>query len=569
MGIKYFFSWLRKNFDDNVKNVKNSYQLPEIDVLMFDMNGIFHNVCAEVYEYGPYKKSHLLQKPINKKHIQLKVFQKVCEHIDFMINFICPKEKILLCIDGVAPQSKQNQQRSRRFKSAKEKSDEEFMKFDSNCISPGTEFMEYLGKYIDYHIHKSVGNNWNFEVYFSNDKVPGEAEHKLIDYTRKLNEQDKKKSYMVYGMDADLIMLTLGTMLESVYIIRENTFSSEKAYYLIEISEIRRHLFNIMNWNDDEYECDENELEIPKHFYNYENAIYDFIAMCFTVGNDFLPQIPTIEIYEGGIEIMFDSYKTVCKEYGHLTKITDDGVIFNKNTLKKFFEYMKDLEKGILEQKLSKREMFFQDENLERYAEIKDGIYNLNFPRYLRNYNENKIKSTKQACLKYLEGMQWVLTYYIEGCKEWNWTYQFHYAPHISDLYQYIDEFNISFSKIKSSPCQPFFQLVRIMPSKSKNLIPRSLHSIFDGDLKDSFPQEFEIDIKGKKKEWEGIALIPFLNDRELLSQYNRCIREITEQEKKRNMFGKVFIYKPTEILKTYSSYYGNFETNCERLFGN
>ena len=562
MGIKYFFSWLRSNFGQHILSQKvgaSQSNMPDIDVLMFDMNGIFHNVCAHVYEYGPFKRENLLQRRVNHKDLQLKAFKEVCDIIDFMVNFVKPKEKILLCIDGIAPQSKQNQQRSRRFRSANDKSDEEFNKFDSNCISPGTQFMDYLGKYIDFYIQSKVGKEWNFEVIFSNDKVPGEAEHKLIDYARKLNEEERKKSFMVYGMDADLIMLTLGTMLENMHIIRENTFAIEKTFYILNIGEIRKDLYNKMNWNED-------EEGIPRHFYDYKNAVYDFIAMCFTVGNDFLPQIPTIEIYEGGIEIMFDNYKSVCREYGHLTEITKSGVIFNKNTLKKFFECMMKLEKNILEQKLSKKEVYFPDEYLESCAKITDGVYNLDFEKYRNVYNEKKLGGkVRQSCLKYLEGMQWVLTYYIEGCKEWNWTYPFHYTPFMTDLYDYIDSFNLHISKQVSQPCYPYFQLVRILPPRSRRLLPLPLQKIFDGKLKEYFPEKFEVDLKGKKNEWEGIVILPFLDDKELLKEYNVYIRELTDSDRKRNTFGKTFIYKPSAFVSRYSSYYGEMIINCVR----
>ena len=57
--------------------------------------------------------------------------------------------------------------------------------FDSNSITPGTVFMDHLTKYIDWYIRKKISSNvkWrNLEVIFSNEKVPGEGEHKVLNF---------------------------------------------------------------------------------------------------------------------------------------------------------------------------------------------------------------------------------------------------------------------------------------------------------------------------------------------------------------------------------------------------
>ena len=55
MGIKHFFMWFRTQFPENIHKLRNSETLGskgiEIDNLMIDMNGLFHNAAQKVYEY--------------------------------------------------------------------------------------------------------------------------------------------------------------------------------------------------------------------------------------------------------------------------------------------------------------------------------------------------------------------------------------------------------------------------------------------------------------------------------------------------------------------------------------
>ena len=197
MGIKHFFYWFKTNFGKNIKNMNRGDTVTSVGVsvdnLMIDLNGIFHSSTQKVYEYGNCKpKTRLLSVPKKRKRLgglktQMKVFEDVCINIEALLALVKPKKRLILCIDGPAPLSKQNQQRQRRFRSVNEKDDDEFNRFDSNCITPGTKFMDYLSKYIDWYIRKAVSENplWrDIDVVFSDEKSPGEGEHKIINYIR-------------------------------------------------------------------------------------------------------------------------------------------------------------------------------------------------------------------------------------------------------------------------------------------------------------------------------------------------------------------------------------------------
>jgi len=61
------------------------------------------------------------------------------------------------------------------------------LEFDKNVITPGTEFMDRLSKALAYYVQEKLHNDalWKgLKVVFSDASVPGEGEHKILDFIR-------------------------------------------------------------------------------------------------------------------------------------------------------------------------------------------------------------------------------------------------------------------------------------------------------------------------------------------------------------------------------------------------
>jgi len=102
------------------------------------------------------------------------MFLAIFNYIEHLYGKIKPKKLFFMAVDGVAPRAKMNQQRARRFRSAKDAEDarkkaalkgEEVPEepFDSNCITPGTVFMAELSKQLRYFINKKISEDKDWQ----------------------------------------------------------------------------------------------------------------------------------------------------------------------------------------------------------------------------------------------------------------------------------------------------------------------------------------------------------------------------------------------------------------------
>lgn len=149
------------------------------------------------------------------------------------------------------------------------------------------------------------------------------------------------------------------------------------------------------------------------------------------------------------------------------------------------------------------------------------------------------IEFRKGVAHAYAEGLAWVLLYYFQGCPSWEWYYPYHYAPFAADFKE-LDKVNTTFEKGRTS--RPFEQLMSVLPAASRHAIPDIFHPLMlekDSPIIDFYPEEFELDLNGKKFAWQGVALLPFIDMPRLLKAVQGKYPELSEADAARNEPGK------------------------------
>jgi 5'-3' exonuclease len=455
------------------------------------------------------------------------IFKDILESIDYLINIVNPEE-VVICIDGVAPVSKQIQQRQRRFLTKVINN-----VFDSNCISPGTKFLYELGLYLKLSIERKMESEWlNIKtVHFMDSLVPGEGEHKLFDFLRS-NQSiivEKKFNIVVHGNDADLILLSLIASINLnknvLYVLREDVVSKKYNYNLICLNTVKNCILSIA----------ESKPGFQIQLCDY--IIYDFLILSFLVGNDFIPSVPLFNIYDGGLDILMKYY------FSQSTYIS----FKEKNKLKINFKILKDYFHHIL---------YIINPNAIEHYKMRDNIYpnnllDLTIQKLERSTNPNEVtihylkayslhhKITSKMVQSYLKELEWVLHYYVYGSTSVDWKIYFpsQYAPTSIDLKNYLNSNpNCIFTyNNKCTYIDPFFQLLCILPPHSSNLLPYPFNEILCKDLKCFHPLKIKIDYDGKLNEWEGIPILPPLNYDKIFKIYKNNIHLCSKNHLKRN----------------------------------
>lgn len=192
-------------------------------------------------------------------------------------------------------------------------------------------------------------------------------------------------------------------------------------------------------------------------------------------------------------------------------------------------------------------EVKFMEKKIEQ-VDFAKAVYRCSFKSddWHSNYHETYTHCTGEESVfrlteSFLEGMVWVLDYYLNGIHDWDWFYRGHYSPTVLDFFNYCG--NRQFFFVANTPVSPTIQLLSVLPPGSGLHLPKCFHKVYDHpEMKQYYPGDFELDFSGCSRAFQAKALLPFL-ERAKLEEIANLLDDRTEAEKQRDKEGKNLVY--------------------------
>jgi len=363
MGIPCYFSDIVKNHPHIIKKLAS---LPIVHNLYMDTNGLIYDAVRVIGS----------NRGISDDDYETAIIDMVCQRIKEYVSLLKPTNNVLIAFDGVAPVAKLNQQRERRYKSwftsivertiqnkvdaasstssvsvsgdtafDKMKQSKDINKavhraWNTSSITPGTLFMSKLNTRMtafilsqerEAQVDSCDGSPKQnpLRYIYSGSNDAGEGEHKIFEYIRGLPEYHKETSTLIYGLDADLIMLCLNHLhiSENIYLFRDtpdfiqsldSTLSKDESYFL-DIPTFACSLEKLMRETKEkgtvigtptQSKKDQSSKITPE----VVAAIDDYILMTFLLGNDFMPHFPALNLRTTGMNVLLQAYAHVFRD---------------------------------------------------------------------------------------------------------------------------------------------------------------------------------------------------------------------------------------------------------------
>lgn len=492
MGIPSYF----KRLLQTKKNIVLRTVPIQVDALAIDFNCIVYN-CLRSPELPAYPGASE-EEP--HRAWEQKLLTEVCATLKDIHESAGKPKNVFVAVDGVVPMAKIRQQRMRRFKSVwwAEKEVEmgvrkrEEPRWDTNAITPGTQFMDSLTTRVGTFCTQK---NWEF----SSSNENGEGEHKLM---RWLREKSHIQNSIIFGLDADLILLSMlysKLQSKSVWLMREKSeFQDAGANCKYMYLDINRLV---------------DELDTKEH-------LLDYVVGMSLLGNDFLPHGITLKIKDNGHERLVSELNRLHSQKKYLV---ENGLV-QLDSLKYLLSSFASTEEQDMKQAIKKKR------NMKPMAPRNDVEKQmLPVQRLPLEWNAEKIFGTpeglaedwkdiyrtftpKEACASYLYGLQWILDYYLGKQIVVCWYFHWNLPPLWCDLVECLNNPAIvKYTPPENYKLQPQEQLALVLPMESYHLIRDSRLKTLPSALPQFFPSRFGFLSLGRSWMWECEADIPIL----------------------------------------------------------
>ena len=523
MGIPSYYKRLVDRFPKLVQ--KGLRGLPRSDILLMDFNCLIYQ-CVRAPGMPVYTAE-------GREAWEAALLDAVKRYTVRVWEAAGKPREVFIGVDGVVPMAKIRQQRLRRFKSpwwgAKEREAgvRTGESWDTNAITPGTEFMEKLGTALR-GLCAARGSGWSV----SGADEAGEGEQKLTAWVRKAGAAEacplKGKEVVVYGLDADLIVLSMMSVARDVpciagwKLLRELAeFEKSKggdtggpeAFGCLDIKELMKVLV---------------PTEMPAAEYLLEYAC----AMCF-LGNDFLPHSMSVKMRDGGHDAMCMRLAELHRRGDRLVDVATGRVraVSAAWFIGAWAETEEELMAAAIGHKYKMRSppprsdaeramTRVQNLPMEWREEAAIATFVGEEVRLVEGWQETyrerwlRGAGAEQVCGEYMRGLQWVVDYYQGKPVSYSWYFPWNLPALWGELHGELEACKSPLLEAPpvSSPLAPQEQLAIVLPMSSWGLVRRADLRALPAKAPAFWPTHFGFFSAGKRWMWECEAEVPILS---------------------------------------------------------
>ena len=525
--------------------------------------------------------------------LEKKMFVAICDKIDSVVCTVNPTQHIGIFVDGCAPIAKQDHQRRRRYGSVSnqialdrielhwsklasaaespptprsEPTNAKQLKWTNSCITPGTTFMTNLMQHIRNYINcqlpiwqATLGERLTVE--FSSCDERGEGEHKIFRSIKERNRTDADIVRTIHGLDADLIFLSMSSMVNNLWLIRDDGERNSLEYCSIDrLSETVFEMFRKYG-----------NIPIPNSNNQKRQLLDDMVLMCFFIGNDFIPTVPGLSVFDGGLRRLVSCYgqavsisalrsaptfglviRSPASMTPSMTAISlpnlslllselvkhEHQMLFNTNRSWHKRKYPPSHIDGIELDKWKLMNLFDVSPKLRSAERVQLGVGTREC--YAERYYDRYFDGHRRPVVEeWVSTMEWITRYYFDSEPSWYKRYNYHHSPLLGEIDSTLRSMLETDAAATTTATattvvsmdtrtEQLIQMLSVFPPEYKKLVPKKYRDIYnDKRFQKYCPHngEYKIDYYLANRNYEGKLEIDFVPHRLVL----QLITEVDE----------------------------------------